>query len=128
LETFGNVNQALGHHAPPFAGHFNQNRLRHCCGESLVATKPRARLASASEKLDIAFIGVGGQGGADLEQVAAAEEVNVVALCDVDENRRNRAGVKFPAAKHCRDYRKLLETEKFADAVVVATPDHNHAR
>ena len=85
------------------------------------------RRLSPNEKLNIAFIGVGGRGGDNLHEITAAEDVNVVALCDVDENRLNGAGVKFPAAKRYRDYRRLLETEKSLDAVVVSTPDHNHA-
>src|SRR5436190_15149737 len=85
------------------------------------------RRLSSNEKLNIAFIGVGGQGGADLDSVTRAEEVNVVALCDVDENRLNSAGAKFPAAKRYRDYRKLLEAEKSLDAVTVGIPDHSHA-
>ena len=85
------------------------------------------RRLSPNEKLNIAFIGVGGQGGDDLDSVTRAEDVNVVALCDVDENRLNSAGAKFPAAKRYRDYRKLLETEKSLDAVTVGIPDHSHA-
>jgi len=85
------------------------------------------RRLAPNEKLNIAFVGLGGQGNADLDQIVAAEDVNVFALCDVDESKVNRAGTKFPAAKKYGDYRKLLETEKSVDAVVVATPDHNHA-
>src|ERR1044071_6179890 len=85
------------------------------------------RRLSPNEKLNIAFIGVGGQGGADLDSVTRAEDVNVVALCDVDENSLNSAGKKFPGAKPYRDYRKMLEAEKSVDAVVIAIPDHSHA-
>jgi predicted dehydrogenase len=34
---------------------------------------------------------------------------------------------RFPKAKLYADFRKMLETQKDIDAVVVATPDHNHA-
>ena len=85
------------------------------------------RRLSPNEKLNIAFVGLGGQGNADLDQIVEAEDVNVFALCDVDEERVKLAGTKFPKAKHYQDYRKLLEAEKSLDAVVVATPDHNHA-
>jgi predicted dehydrogenase len=85
------------------------------------------RRLSPNEKLNIAFIGVSGRGGDNIGAITGAEEVNVVALCDVDERRLNSAGLKFPAAKRYRDYRKLLETEKSLDAVVVSIPDHNHA-
>jgi predicted dehydrogenase len=78
---------------------------------------------SANEKLNIACIGVGGRGGVNLGRVSGE---NVVALCDVDEVRLNRAADKHPAAKKYFDYRKMLE-QKDIDAVVVSTPDHTHA-
>ena len=51
---------------------------------------------------------------------------NVVAICDTNASCVNRAAKEHPGAKTYRDYRKLLETEKGIDAVVVATPDHHH--
>ena len=80
-----------------------------------------------NEKLNIAFIGTTGRGADNIEEITGAEDVSVIALCDVNENNLNSAGRKFPAAKHYRDFRKLLETEKSLDAVVVSIPDHNHA-
>jgi predicted dehydrogenase len=52
---------------------------------------------------------------------------NIVALCDVDDNYLGAAGQRFPQAAKYNDFRKLLETEKTLDAVVVSTPDHIHA-
>ena len=51
---------------------------------------------------------------------------NIVALCDVDW--RHAAGLfkKYPDAKLHKDYRKMIETQKDIDAVVVGTPDHTH--
>jgi len=85
------------------------------------------RRLSPNEKLNLAFIGVAGRGGDNIGEITGAEDVNVIALCDVDERRLDNVGTKFPAAKRYRDYRKLLESEKSIDAVVVSTPDHNHA-
>jgi len=85
------------------------------------------RPLSPNDKLNIAFIGVTGRGGDNINDITEAEEVNVVALCDVNETNLNGAGVRFPAAKRYRDYRKLLESEKSLDAVVISIPDHNHA-
>jgi predicted dehydrogenase len=79
-----------------------------------------------SEKPNLAAIGVGGMGGADLE--ALAPDTNVVALCDVDSNRAGGTFKKFPQARQYRDFRKMFdEMEKKIDAVLVATPDHFHA-
>jgi predicted dehydrogenase len=79
-----------------------------------------------SEKLNIAGIGVGGQGAGDIGAVAGGN--NIVALCDVDSRHSAETFKKFPEAKSYRDFRKMFdEMEKQIDAVVVATPDHFHA-
>ena len=85
------------------------------------------RRLSPNEKLNVAFIGTGGQAAEDRREVLKAEDVNVVALCDVDETRLSSAAQSHPGAKTYRDYRKLLEAEKSVDAVVIAIPDHSHA-
>ena len=78
-----------------------------------------------SEKLNIAGIGVGGQGAHDLNQVASE---NIVALCDVDARRAGGTFNKFPKARQFQDYRKMLdEMENEIDAVLIATPDHTHS-
>jgi predicted dehydrogenase len=78
-----------------------------------------------SEKLNLAGIGVGGQGRGDLEAVSSQ---NIVALCDVDTRRAGGTFQRFPRAKVYRDFRKMFDDmEKQIDAVVVATPDHTHA-
>ena len=80
---------------------------------------------SPNEKLSIAGIGVGGQGGWDIGNCASE---NIVALCDVDDRRCAATVQKFPKAKRYRDFRKMLdEMDKQIDAVVVSTPDHTHA-
>jgi predicted dehydrogenase len=80
---------------------------------------------SPNEKLNIAGIGVAGQGGSDLSNLSSE---NIVALCDVDWRHAAGTFKKFPKAKQFKDYRKMLdEVEKEIDAVIVATPDHMHA-
>jgi len=77
-----------------------------------------------SEKLDVAAIGAGGRGAASLHEL---EDENIVALCDVDDQRAAHTFKRYPSAKRYRDFRVMLEKEKGIDAVVVATPDHSHA-
>ena len=79
-----------------------------------------------SEQINVAGIGVGGQGEWDLTEVAKG--ANLVALCDVDSRRAANTFKKFPDARRYRDYRKMFdEMARSFDAVVVATPDHFHA-
>jgi predicted dehydrogenase len=79
---------------------------------------------SPNNKLNIAGIGIGGQGGEDLNEMTSE---NIVALCDVDWNHAAHTFKKFPKAKVYKDFREMLDKEKNIDAVVVGTPDHNHA-
>ena len=77
-----------------------------------------------SDRLNIAGIGVGGMGAANL---ANLEGENIVALCDVDSAYAAKTFAKYPNARRHTDFRRMLETQKDIDAVVVATPDHTHA-
>jgi len=77
-----------------------------------------------SDKLNIAFVGIAGRGGASLRQL---KEQNIVALCDVDWRERTmKIFDAYPKANKYKDYRVMLEKEKDIDAVVIATPDHTH--
>lgn len=77
-----------------------------------------------SEKLNIAAVGCGGKGESDIRGVATGN--NIVALCDVDEQRAHNTFKRFPKAKRYKDWRVMLEKEKTIDAVTVSTPDHVH--
>jgi len=82
-----------------------------------------AHSRSPNEKLNIGMIGAGGRAGANMK--GAASE-NIVALCDVDEDRLEKAAQQHPQAKKYTDWRKLLD-QKGIDAVMVSTTDHTHA-
>ena len=87
---------------------------------------PRRRLVAKgpNEKLNIACIGIGGQGGGN---VGAVRGENIVALCDVDDRRAGKQYGRFPKARKFFDFRKMFDAmEKEIDAVVVSTPDHTH--
>ncbi len=80
--------------------------------------------ASANQKLNLAGIGIGGQGAHDLSQM---ESENIVALCDVDKGYAAHTFKKYPRAQQFTDYRQMLDQVKEIDGVVIATPDHHHA-
>jgi predicted dehydrogenase len=77
-----------------------------------------------SDKLNIAGIGVGGQGSSNLRRL---ETENIVALCDVDPAYVAETVAAYPKAKFYVDYREMLDKQKDIDAVMIATPDHTHA-
>jgi len=84
----------------------------------------------ANDRLTFAHIGVGGMGTYHLRNMVERMkkgQVNVAAVCDVDESRLAEASRNAgPQADVYRDYRYILE-RKDIDAVVIATPDHWHA-
>lgn len=82
---------------------------------------------SANDKVNVAGIGVGSQGGGDIGAVAG-EGQNIVALCDVDDNYAAKTFQKYPDAKKFKDFRVMFDKMgKGIDAVVIGTPDHTHA-
>lgn len=84
-----------------------------------------------SERIQIASIGVGSMGGGHLRNLVNYEEVRVVAICDVKEDRR-QAGKSVVDTKYgdksCvthNDFRELL-ARKDVDAVLIATGERWH--
>src|SRR5512137_1418641 len=72
-----------------------------------------------SNKLNVALIGVWGRGTAHYRILNTQ---NVVALCDVNEQRLKEGVQIFPKAKAYWDWRKLLD-QKDVEAVVICTAD-----
>ena len=82
-----------------------------------------------SEKVNLAVIGIGNQGGNDLRALFGSGHCNVVALCDIDlQGAHTQASqADFPDAPAFTDFRVMFD--KMAgqiDAVLIATPDHSH--
>ncbi|MEW4568681.1 Gfo/Idh/MocA family oxidoreductase [Tautonia sp. JC769] len=81
---------------------------------------------SPNERVAIACIGVGGKGRSDTDHAASCGQV--VALCDIDDQRLTQKAEQYPDARTFHDFRELLETlDDRVDAVVVSTADHTHA-
>jgi predicted dehydrogenase len=79
---------------------------------------------SANEKLNIACIGVGGRGAAN---VKGLQSQNLVAFADVDQKRASSVLEKHPKTRRFVDFRKMFdEIGTDLDAVAISTPDHTH--
>ncbi|HEX5105057.1 MAG TPA: Gfo/Idh/MocA family oxidoreductase [Pirellulaceae bacterium] len=85
------------------------------------------RAQNTNSRINLAFIGVGGRGGANLKEMTKTASENVVALCDVNGNNLDAMGERYPQARKYRDFRKLYDEAKDIDAVVVSTCEHTHA-
>src|SRR5215470_15960773 len=73
------------------------------------------------DKLNVASIGCGGQGGVDLNEAAKTE--NIVALCDVDDARAVANFKRFERQPKYKDFRVLLDKEgKNIDACTIGIP------
>ena len=98
-------------------------------GISLIA-KPET-VFGANDRVRVAVVGLHGQGWSHVEEYSKLPNVEIAAICDVDENVSNGAvakmekmGLKKPAT--FVDLRKLLE-DKSIDAISIATPNHWHS-
>ena len=102
-----------------------------------------------SEKVNVAIVGVGGQGRSNTRVLFREENAQIIAVADPVEQHNldafyyrgagGRKPVQAEIEKHYRektpnyrcadyeDFRKMLEKEKAIDAILCATPDHLHA-
>ena len=87
---------------------------------------------SASDQINIGAIGINGMGWGNTLKAIEVPGVNLVAVCDVDENviKRRLNSEEGKSIKNkiniYTDYRKMLD-QKDIDVVYIGTPDHWHA-
>ncbi|MEM7382335.1 MAG: Gfo/Idh/MocA family oxidoreductase [Bacteroidota bacterium] len=88
------------------------------------------RTVSPNDRIGLGLIGCKGMGFSNLSSMLKISEIELVALCDVDDSvleqrisELQKAGIKKP--KKYKDYRKLLDN-KDIDVVIIGTPDHWH--
>lgn len=106
-------------------------------GTGLLAGGRTAR-AAANERLNIGMIGVGTMGRSHVDRFLGYGDVQIVAVCDVVEERRQHSKARveehyakqtgqgsYQGCKTFNDFRELLALDG-VDAVVIATPDHWH--
>ena len=98
-----------------------------------------ARRLAPSDRVNLAVIGAGGQGAANMTKLV---DQNIVATVDVDYDRvargmldkhfqaipaRQPLKAAYDKAQRYTDYRRMFDAQKDIDAVLIATPDHHHA-
>ncbi|WP_145711247.1 Gfo/Idh/MocA family protein [Chitinophaga japonensis] len=81
---------------------------------------------SANDQVQLAVIGAGGMGTADVNTAITVPGVKLVAACDLYDGRLADAKKKWGNDIYTtRDYREILERNDI-DAVIIATPDFWH--
>src|SRR6516164_6035236 len=85
---------------------------------------------SPNDTIRVATIGLRGRGKDHIKEITAQPNVELVALCDVDQNILDERSAALEAQTQKKpqaytDYRKLLE-DKSIDAISIATPNHWH--
>jgi predicted dehydrogenase len=98
-----------------------------------------ARKLAPSDKVNVAVIGAGGQGAANMTKLVGQ---NIVATADADYDHVYRSLLNdhftmvpervplkdaYDKATRYKDYRRMFDAQKDIDAVLIATPDHHHA-
>jgi predicted dehydrogenase len=88
-------------------------------------------LASPNDTVRVCCVGVRGQGQSHLRAYAKMPNVEIAAICDVDESvleQRLQDTEKLTRKRPAgfTDLRKVLE-DKSIDAISIATPNHSHA-
>jgi predicted dehydrogenase len=108
-----------------------------------------AKFVAPSEKINIAIIGCGGQGQTNVRALFQQEDTQIIAVADpiefqdlhgfyyksdsgrlpLREEIQKHYAEKTPGFKVAdyEDFRVMLEREKAIDAILCATPDHQHA-
>jgi len=97
-------------------------------GVLVLGNPASARTFTANEAAKIALVGVAGRGLWFTDLLPRTREMDLVALCDVDEYKAKGVFEKFPKLPKFNDFRVMLDQMgKGIDGVIVATPDSTHA-
>lgn len=90
------------------------------------------KIFSANDKINVAVIGCNGMGWSNTKSILKQQDVDLVAICDVDKKVIQKALTEYAALRTNKpkvygDYRELL-ANKSVDAVIIGTPDHWHCK
>jgi predicted dehydrogenase len=87
---------------------------------------PAARVLGANDRVRFGLIGAGGRGLEIFKHALQAPNTQAVAVADVYTRRLDEAKQIAPTIQTFSDFRRLLD-DKSIDAVLIATPQHQHA-
>src|SRR6516165_3234879 len=87
---------------------------------------PSGRVLGANDRVRFALIGSGGRGREILKAALTCQNVEAAAVADLYTRRLDQAKQIAPKVKTCQEFRELLD-DKSIDAVLIATPQHQHA-
>ena len=107
---------------------FIQSTGQGILASSAVFSMAQGSQAAPSERIRHAVIGLGGQGRSHAKTFASFSDCDVVAVCDVDPERRDKAVAVLPdtvKVAKVKDFREILDNPGI-DTVSIATPDHWH--
>jgi predicted dehydrogenase len=83
--------------------------------------------AGANERIRLGFLGVANRGGQLITAFQTHDDMEIVALCDVDSETLAKAKARCGGKPDTYgDFRQVIDRDDI-DAVVIATPDHWHA-
>ncbi len=108
--------------------------VRNSAGAAAVSTlgfNIKTYAGSPNGTVRVAVVGAHGQGNAHIREYLRMQNVEIAALCDIDESVLAQRSAEIEKAsgkkpQHFTDIRKLLE-DKTIDAVSIATPNHWHS-
>ena len=110
-----------------------RNFFKHCAGTAVALPLiVDARAFGANDRINMGFIGMGGQGRGDMGGFMNFKDVRVVAVCDVVDDHlamgRNQVNGKYGNSdcKTYKDWRDVIARDDI-DAIFIGTPDHWHA-
>lgn len=118
---------------------FNLNRRKFIQSAGAVLTLSALHgkgftFAAPHKNLQVGLIGAGWYGKSDLFRLIQVSDINVVAICDVDNKHLTEAGKLISERQASKkvpqlyeDYREMLINHKL-DLILIGTPDHWHAR
>lgn len=97
---------------------------------ALAATRPGLGALGANERIRIAFVGTGGRGNAHIATLKARKDIEIAAICDVDDAQLDRAAKGAAelgsSPTRYKDFRRVVEL-KDVDAVFITSCCHWHA-